>query len=228
MVRLQKKVTTTFCNISVELVPPEKLIHVHPLVKEIFPEELKQNAPQEGRTSHFVQSWEKLTEDQETLKIVKGYKIPLLRTPVQEKIPLNTSLKENQLKEMFEKGAIKKVSQHKACSKSSIAAYSKSISEQSFCCKEKIRGLLSCYKYKNSGSFCTLQAHQNGKFADFQIYDEGKRLHVQIRFEGRLFFSTSRQIMSLFIKTFMGRESLRIPVSVCWSCTSPSNFYQIF
>ena len=52
----------------------------------------------------------------ETLKIVKGYKIPLLRTPVQEKIPLNTSLKENQFKEMFEKGAIKKVSQHKACS----------------------------------------------------------------------------------------------------------------
>ena len=116
MVRLRKKVTTTFCNISVELVPPEKLIPVHPLVKEIFPEESKQNVPPGGRISHFVQSWEKLTEDQEILKIVNGCKIPLLRTPVQEKIPLNTSLKENQIKEMFEKGAIKKVSQHKACS----------------------------------------------------------------------------------------------------------------
>ena len=116
MVRLRKKVTTTFCNISVELVPPEKLIPVHPLVKEIFPEESKQNVPPGGRISHFVQSWEKLTEDQEILKIVNGYKIPLLRTPVQEKIPLNTSLKENQIKEMFEKGAIKKVSQRKACS----------------------------------------------------------------------------------------------------------------
>ena len=116
MVRLRKKVTTTFCNISVELVPPEKLIPVHPLVKEIFPEESKQNVPPGGRISHFVQSWEKLTEDQEILKIVNGYKIPLLRTPVQEEIPLNTSLKENQIKEMFEKGAIKKVSQHKACS----------------------------------------------------------------------------------------------------------------
>ena len=120
MVRLQKQVATTFCNISVKLVPLEKLEHVHPLVKEMFPEELKQNIPLGGRISHFVQSWEKLTKDQEILEIVKGYKIPLLRTPVQEKVPLNTPLKENQkflveeeIKEMLEKEAIKKVSQHK-------------------------------------------------------------------------------------------------------------------
>ena len=44
----------------------------------------------------------------------EGVKIPLLRRPVQEKIPLNTPLKENQkflvekeMKEMLEKGAIK-------------------------------------------------------------------------------------------------------------------------
>ena len=65
MVRLQKQVATTFCNISVELVPLEKLENVHPLVKEMFPEELKQNAPLGGRISHFVQSWEKLTKDRE-------------------------------------------------------------------------------------------------------------------------------------------------------------------
>ena len=41
MVRLQKQVATTFCNISVELVPLEKLEDVHPLVKELLPEELK-------------------------------------------------------------------------------------------------------------------------------------------------------------------------------------------
>ena len=90
--RLQRN-TTTFCNISVELVPLEELEHVHPLVKEMFPEELKQNVPLGGASSHFVQSWEKLTKDQEILEIVKGYKIPLLRPPVQEKIPLNTLLK---------------------------------------------------------------------------------------------------------------------------------------
>ena len=48
MVRLQKQVATTFCNISVELFPPEKLEHVHPLVKEMFQGELKQNVPLGG------------------------------------------------------------------------------------------------------------------------------------------------------------------------------------
>ena len=79
MLRLKKQVATTFCNISVELVPLEKLEHVHPLVKEMFPEELKQNVPLGGRISHFEQSWEKLTKDQEILEIMKGYKIPLVR-----------------------------------------------------------------------------------------------------------------------------------------------------
>ena len=46
---------------------------------------------------------------------MKGYKIPLLRTPIQEKIPLNTPLKETQKfrKEMLEKRTIEKVWQHK-------------------------------------------------------------------------------------------------------------------
>ena len=63
------------------------------LVKEIYPGELKQNVPLGGRISYFVLSWEKLTKDQEILEIVKGYKIPLLKTPVQENIPLNIPLK---------------------------------------------------------------------------------------------------------------------------------------
>ena len=119
MVRLQKQVASTFHNISVELVPLEKLIHIHPLVKKMFPEELKQNVPLGRRISHFVQSWEKFTKDQEIVEIVKGYKIPLLRTTVQDKTPLNKPLKRKselssgkEIKEMLEKGAIKKLSQH--------------------------------------------------------------------------------------------------------------------
>ena len=169
MVGLQKQVATTFCNISVELVPLEKLEHVHPLVKEMFPEELKQNVHLGGRISHFVQSWEKLSKDHEILEIVKGYKIPLLRTPVQEKIPLNTPLKENQkflvekeIKEMFEKGAIKNVSQHK-----DQHAQNQFLSNL-FLVKKRW-GLPSGYKSENSESVCTLYALQNGKFADFKI-----------------------------------------------------------
>ena len=93
MVRLQKQIETTFCNVSVELVPLKILEQVQPLVKEMYPGELKQNVPLGGRISYFVLSWEKLTKDQEILEIVKGYKIPLLKTLVQENIPLNIPLK---------------------------------------------------------------------------------------------------------------------------------------
>ena len=53
MVRLQKQVATTFWIISVELVPLENLIHVHPLVKIMVPEELKQNVPLGGKDFPF-------------------------------------------------------------------------------------------------------------------------------------------------------------------------------
>ena len=69
------------------------LVPLYPLVKEMFPEELKQDDPLGGRTSHFVQSWENITKDQVILEIVKGFKISLLRTPVQEEILLNITLK---------------------------------------------------------------------------------------------------------------------------------------
>ena len=50
----------------------------------MFPEELKQNVTRGGMICHLVQSWEKLTKDQEILERVKVFKIPLLRTPDQE------------------------------------------------------------------------------------------------------------------------------------------------
>ena len=138
MVRLQKQVATTFCNISVKLVPLEKLEHVHPLVKEMFPEELKKYIPLGGRISHFVQSWEKLTKDQEILEIVKGYKIPLLRTPVQEK---NSSEYTSKRKSEISSGKRDQRNVGEGSNNEGLAtqksACSKSISKQSFSYKEK-------------------------------------------------------------------------------------------
>ena len=54
MATLKKQLATNFCIISVKLVSLEKLVHVHTLVKEMFPEEFKQNIPLGGRISHFV------------------------------------------------------------------------------------------------------------------------------------------------------------------------------
>ena len=144
------------------------------------PEGIKTKCSSRRKIFHFVQSGEKLTKYQEILEIVKVYKIPLLRTPIPEKLPLNTPLKENQ-KFLVEKRDQRNVGE--GSNKENLAtkrlACSKSIFEQSFSSKEKRWGLPSDYKSENSESVCTLFALQNGKFADFKIYDEGKRLHVQ-------------------------------------------------
>ena len=85
---------------------------------------------------HLVQSWEKLRKDQKILERVKGFKIPLLRTPDQEQTPLNTLLKENQI---FS-GKRDQRNVGEGSNKESLATQrsgcSKSFSEQSFSCKE--------------------------------------------------------------------------------------------
>ena len=67
---------------------------------------------------------------------------------------------------------------HKESLATQISACSKSISAQSFSCREKRCGLPSGYKSEISESVCTLYSFQNGNFPDFTIYDEGKRFHV--------------------------------------------------
>ena len=150
--------------------------------------------------------WEKLTKDQEILKIRKGYKIPLLRTPFQEKIPLNTLLNENnkflvekETKEMLDKGAIKKVSQRSY--KDQWSHKYQHAQNQFLSNLFLVRKKDGCYRpvinLKTLNQFVT--------YIHVKIYDEGKRLHVHNRFEGRLFYSTSRQIMSSFSEVFYGK-----------------------
>ena len=50
---------------------------------------------------------------------------------------------------------------------------------------------------------------------------------MQNQFEGRLFYSTSRQIMSSFREIFMGKKSLRIPVSIFGLRPAPRVFTKI-
>ena len=121
----------------------------------MFPEELKQYVPLAGRISHFVQSWEKLTKDQEILEIVNGYKIPLLRIPVQEKNSFEYTPKR---KSEISSGKRDQRDVGEGSNKESLAtqrsACSKSISEQSFPCTEKRWGLPPGYKSENAESVC--------------------------------------------------------------------------
>ena len=74
--------------------------------------ELIPNASLAGRLPYFTTAWEKVTQDQEILSIVKGYEIPFVSLTSQEKIPNLSkeqfSLLEQKGLEMLEKGAIQK------------------------------------------------------------------------------------------------------------------------
>ena len=69
-----------------ELIPEESLTNVHPLVKSLLTGKIP-NLQLAGRLAHFSNNWEKLTQDQEILSVVKGYVIPFFKVPVQRTIP---------------------------------------------------------------------------------------------------------------------------------------------
>ena len=89
---------------------------MHPIIKKLFTKSIP-NVPLTGRLAYFiVAAWEKITQDQEILSFVKGYKIPFVSLSFQEKIPSLTkiskeqfSLVEQEVLEMLEKGAIQKL-----------------------------------------------------------------------------------------------------------------------
>ena len=68
-----------------------------------------------GRLAHFRKNWEKLTQDQEILSVVKGYVISFLKLPVQRTVPKQVATSKTQellidqeIMEMLDKRAIKK------------------------------------------------------------------------------------------------------------------------
>ena len=49
-----------------------------------------------GRLAHFRKNWEKLTQDQEILFVVKRYVISFLKLPVQRTIPKQVAMSKTQ------------------------------------------------------------------------------------------------------------------------------------
>ena len=111
---IQKEVSVTSNS---ELVPLKKIAtleHVHPVIRKLYTKRIP-NVPLAGRLGYFIAAWEKITQDQEILSIVKGFEVPFVSLPLQEKIPNLTkmskeqfSLVEQEVLEMLEKGAIQK------------------------------------------------------------------------------------------------------------------------
>ena len=82
---IQKKVAITINSGLVPLIKIATLEHVHPIIRKLFTKSI-QNVPLAGKLPYFITAWEKITEDQEVLSIVKEYEIPFVSLPFQEKI----------------------------------------------------------------------------------------------------------------------------------------------
>ena len=96
------------------LIPEVSLTNVHPSVKNLFTRKIPNHQLAEI-LAHFSKNWEKLTQDQEILSVVKGCVIPFLKVPVQRTIPKQVTVSKTQelltdqeMMEMLDKGAIKK------------------------------------------------------------------------------------------------------------------------
>ena len=68
---------------------------MHPIIRQLFTKVIP-NVLLAGRLAYFIPAWEKIDQDQEILSIVKGYEIPFVSLPFQEKIPNLTNMSKEQ------------------------------------------------------------------------------------------------------------------------------------
>ena len=94
-------------------VPIDDLRNTYPWVNSLFSARIAPNNPLAGRSKHFLEAREILTKDPESLGIVKGFKIPFVKNPTQEKVRYTPHMGQEQATliqvetdNMLKKGAI--------------------------------------------------------------------------------------------------------------------------
>ena len=83
---IQKEVHVTSNSELVPLIKIATLEHVHSVIRKLFTKSIP-NVPLAERLAYFIAAWEKITQNQDILSIVKGYEIPFVSLLFQEKIP---------------------------------------------------------------------------------------------------------------------------------------------
>ena len=94
--------------------------NVRPWVKSLFSARKVPNLPLSGRLKYFFEAWEILTKDPEILEIVKGFTVPFLKNPTQERVLQTPHMGQEQadlihveIENMLKKGAIQQT-EHQA------------------------------------------------------------------------------------------------------------------
>ena len=172
-----------------------------------------------GRIKQFLQNWQKLTNDKNVLRIVKGSN--LKTNPA--KSPTRNSILENRGTTSGLGGCqhVEKRS-HKNC-------YSKRepVAEQYLHKSKKGWGIQTNYKPKKAESICTLPTFQNGGFAGCKEYAQRRGPHVQIRSERRLFYRSPKHKIQKTSKISVEKETIRVPVSSFRTGTSTQGIHKI-
>ena len=88
---IQKEVSITSNSELVPLIKIATLEHVHQIIRKLFTKTIA-HVPLAGRLAYLTASLEKIGQDQEILSTVKGYEIPFVSLPYQEKVPNLTKM----------------------------------------------------------------------------------------------------------------------------------------
>ena len=84
--KVNTKKVETLSNLPVLL--SQTCMEVHPFLRKILVGiPIRGELPFAGILSHFLENWKVLTKDKKILNVIKGWEIPLLKTPHQKREP---------------------------------------------------------------------------------------------------------------------------------------------
>ena len=165
------------------------LEHVRPIIRTLFTKSIPNLPLVRKLVPYFIIAWEKITQGQEILSIVKGDEIPFVSLP---NTPKNTKLDKNVKRTILISGtgSFGNV-EERSYPKSSTQT--RAISEQPLPCRKKGWSESPSDKFEKSQKIYFLRAFENGRSALSEIPSRTGRFAIQDRSQGGIFFSFSQQ-----------------------------------
>ena len=197
-----------------KLVPLASMTFIHPAVRKLFTEEIP-NVPRAERLPQFVKQWEKITRDRVSDTIQKS---PSSGETSKDNKNVRTTISANG------PGSIRDPGEE---SYSESRNSSRGVSEQHFSYGKEGWGKLPGDKSGKTQCIHPLRGLPNGRFALSEISSGTKRLPVQDRSRRSLLCNSFQQTVIKICEVQMGRQPLRVSLSLLWFRASSKSFYPI-
>ena len=203
-----------------ELVPQGK---IHCVVEGLFSRDTLPKVKLVGRSKHFLKNRKKLAGDKKILEIVEGYKISyhmnpfLVRVPHSQKMNRDQSTLVNQeIDSMLQKGAIKKVSHISGVFLSNLF-----LGDKSFRWRKEASD-----KPEKSKFVYIIPAIENGGPPSNKRTLAGTGVHVQDCSSRCIFCNTNKSKVQEIPQVQMGGKPVRVYLTLLWTRSSTSNIYK--